>query len=644
MTMPYFPTRALIFTLLVLVLSPTHAQEVLPAQIEAIYSNPPINPNQKFESKDKKSAALKGLPNTEKFSQILLDHLAITKSSALNKSSNSNSLQSGLVRSRMTGDIQVYVQLSEISRDNLDQLISLGLDVEISSQSLKKVQGWIDPEQLDEIASEPYVQRISTPSYSYSKKGAALSQGVNLSKSDTVARLGLTGKGVKVGIVSSGANDWQSASASGDLPANVTVFGSCTKRSSDGSTGDLCSLFDSSCNEGTAMAEIIHDIAPDAELAIAAVGTSLEFVSQIERLISEFKADIIVDDLGFNFESSFYDDDIALAIAAMPKNVLFVSSAGNGGYGNYRAELIRPSIVRTGGPHPEAGSAHNFFASTQPAGTDGGTDIFHGFLIPANSATTVILKWDGRAASGRDHNTLRLRIFDRSGSIIYASAKEIQRADDAIAGLCIPNQSNSDQIYFASVETSRGPISGQPFQLQFFGRGAIEYPFSPSSIFGHPAVERVLAVGAISAGRILENTVNFYSSRGPALIYKSPDQLAFGEVGQLDETRKKPDIVSIDGVNVTGTGGFPSTFFGTSAAAPHVAGIAAQLMSVSNVVKAEDVRAALIAGAKDMEQSGFDNLSGYGLANAVAALEALKYGSPLGGVLLLLMDGDDESE
>jgi subtilisin family serine protease len=638
--MPYFHIRTLICALLFSVLSPTLAQEVLPDQIDALFLNPSIDSNNALEFKGSKPRELKAFPNSEKLSGILFNHLSSAQGGALNKSAESYQPQSSFVQSSTTGDIQVYVQVSRLDQDILDQLRSLGLEIEVSSKSLKKIQGWIDPEHLQEIAAESYVQRISTPSYSYSKKGAALSQGVNLSKSDAIARLGHTGKGVKVGIVSSGANDWQSARDSGDLPNKVTVYGSCTKRSSDGSTGDLCSLFDSSCNEGTAMAEIIHDIAPDAELAIAAVGTSLEFISQIERLITEFKADIIVDDLGFNFESSFYDDDIALAIAAMPKDVLFVSSAGNGGYGNYRAELRRPSSYSTGGPNPDIGFSHNFAAGTER----GGTDTFHGYIIPANSATTVILKWDGRPVSQVNRNTLRLKIFDQFGSLVYASAELITNAGDAIAGLCIPNQTNTEKIYFASVNTTSGPISGQPFQLQFFGRGAIEYPFSPSSIFGHPAVERVLAVGAINVNRIAENTVNFYSSRGPSFIYKVQGQFGLGATSTLDKRRKKPDIVSIDGVNVTGTGGFPSSFFGTSAAAPHVAGIAAQLMSVSNFVKAEDARAALIAGAKDMEQSGFDNLSGYGLANAVAALEALKYGSPLSGILLLLTDDEDESE
>ena len=86
-----------------------------------------------------------------------------------------------------------------------------------------------------------------------------------------------------------------------------------------------------------------------------------------------------------------------------------------------------------------------------------------------------------------------------------------------------------------------------------------------------------------------------------------------------------------------------SQFFGTSAAAPHIAGVAAQLMSVSGFVKPKDVRAALLGGARDIELPGFDYLSGYGIADAVTAKELLKFGNPIPGIFMLL-DEQKESE
>ena len=54
------------------------------------------------------------------------------------------------------------------------------------------------------------------------------------------------------------------------------------------------------------------------------------------------------------------------------------------------------------------------------------------------------------------------------------------------------------------------------------------------------------------------STIEFFSSQGPTI-----------------DGRMKPDVVGIDGVAISGAGSFGTTFFGTSAAAPHVAGIAA---------------------------------------------------------------------
>ncbi len=78
------------------------------------------------------------------------------------------------------------------------------------------------------------------------------------------------------------------------------------------------------------MAEIVHDIAPGAQLAVAAAGTSLEFIARVNDLANTFGADIIVDDIGFHREPYFEDGPVAQAVAAVKDQVVFISSAGNG--------------------------------------------------------------------------------------------------------------------------------------------------------------------------------------------------------------------------------------------------------------------------------------------------------------------------
>ena len=76
----------------------------------------------------------------------------------------------------------------------------------------------------------------------------------------------------------------------------------------------------------------------------------------------------------------------------------------------------------------------------------------------------------------------------------------------------------------------------------------------------------------------------------------------------------KPDLTAADGVSVTGSNGlFPTTFFGTSAAAPHAAAIAALIKSRPGpALTPTQIRAALMSTAIDIEAPGYDRDSGVG--------------------------------
>jgi hypothetical protein len=112
------------------------------------------------------------------------------------------------------------------------------------------------------------------------------------------------------------------------------------------------------------------------------------------------------------------------------------------------------------------------------------------------------------------------------------------------------------------------------------------------------------------------STIEFFSSRGPTL-----------------DGRLKPDVSAIDGVTITGSGGFGSPFFGTSAATPHVAGIAALLLQAapcpmagsSSSVGPDSARATLrnlIVGNAIPLGDGVPNTTfGYGRADALASAQ-----------------------
>ena len=96
---------------------------------------------------------------------------------------------------------------------------------------------------------------------------------------------------------------------------------------------------------------------------------------------------------------------------------------------------------------------------------------------------------------------------------------------------------------------------------------------------------------------------------------------------------QKPDITAADGVSVTGVGGFPSLFFGTSAAAPHAAAIAALIKGANPALTQAQIRSALTNNAIDIEGPGTDRDSGAGIVMPYAALQSL--GSPVQGKAFL---------
>src|SRR5439155_2441501 len=112
------------------------------------------------------------------------------------------------------------------------------------------------------------------------------------------------------------------------------------------------------------------------------------------------------------------------------------------------------------------------------------------------------------------------------------------------------------------------------------------------------------------------NDIAPYSSRGPT-----------------NDGRTKPDITGIDGVSVTGAGGFSNPFYGTSAAGPHIAGIAALLLQCRSSLKAGEpgdspssdratMRDALLSNAIDLGSPGVDNTYGTGRADALNSVNA----------------------
>lgn len=478
-----------------------------------------------------------------------------------------------LVRVDEQGYIQTYVYVDLFGAAERALLDSYEAVIEIVNEKLNIILAWIPFTRIMEVAQLPFVTRVTPPNYAIPRIGSETTEGDVILRANQLRVIGFDGSGVKVGVISNGADSRATAVATGDLPSNITIL--------NPGSGD----------EGTAMLEIVHDLTPGAELGFCGVSNSIEMIACVNDLAGSFGADIIVDDLGFPLEPFFQDGFVAQAVENILPNRIYASSAGNSAQKHYQGSYVDSNDGR--GSH-QIGPNNNSFEIT-------------------GSQAIVVLQWSNEFGLSGDNYDICLSSWTPA-ECASANINDVQDGDDDPIEAVIANCPSGCSLQVRL-------ISGNPQELElyvFFGNLAAEDQVAADSIFGHPAVPGVLATGAINAGDPGNDTIEPFSSRGPVTIF-FPAQ----------ETRPKPDVTAIDGVSVTGAGGFPSPFFGTSAAAPHVAGVAALLKG--GFTTADEIIDALKDTAVDLGAAGFDNTFGAGRIDALAAAQQLN--QPPNGVI-----------
>jgi subtilisin family serine protease len=479
------------------------------------------------------------------------------------------------------GSLQVYLDCSPLGSAELQKLQQAGVRIERIQMARGRVQARVDASALDTLAGFSWVRAIRTVDRAVVRAGRVTTQGDAASRADALRAQGLDGTGVVVGVISDGIDSVQDAQATNDLPdVQVPNDLRCQKGAGD---------------EGTALLEIVHDVAPGAKLLFSGPASSLDMIDTVECLV-DAGANVIVDDLGFFGEPYFEDGPVAAAVdAAVTAGVSYHSSAGN-----EAEEHVEEDFFPAAGSN---GEVHDFAA--------GGGDIFNGVVVPAGGTLTCILQWNDPFGGAADDYDLLL--FDANLNLVAESIDPQVGAQDPIELVAVVNQTNTDQL--ANVLIQR--FAGEPRHLELFclGAAALEHGTAAGSIFGHAALPSVVAVGAVDVRDPGLDDVEAFSSHGPARI----------DFPTL-ETRAKPDLVAFDGVAISNAGGFPAcppfcAFFGTSAAAPHSAGIAALLLDQNPSLTPAAVQAALTRSAVDIGPQGFDDASGFGRIDALASAE-----------------------
>ena len=490
-----------------------------------------------------------------------------------------------LVRVNARGIIQVYIYVSRWGEAEQAELENLGARIEIADETYGAVQARLPYHLLDKVAELGFITRVTAPTYGNPRSGSIQTEGDEIINAADVRALGFNGSGVKVGVISIGVVGLSSAQQSGDLPS-VSVIQTATDDA-----------------EGTAMMEIVHDIAPGATLGFCGLpsGTSLEFRNCVLALRNTFGADIIVDDIGYSSEPYFEDGLVAQTVkAATDSGVFYTSAAGNSADKHYQGLFLAASKF------PDF---HDFGRRSGAL-----SDIDVDFIIHPGQTLVVWLQWSepfGGACSDYD-----LILRDDQSNILDFSVDRQNCNDDPLEFVFYTNPFIFTTVD-AFVEIGKSSGSNRVLEM-FYSLAPLEYNVPEGSIFGHPAVPGVMAAGAVDAADPGNDNIRVFSSRGPSEIFYPARVL-----------RPKPDITGIDGVSVTGAGGFPTTFSGTSAAAPHVAGVAALLKSASPSASAMQISQAIINSAIDLGSPGFDTTFGHGRIDALAALSTYPPISPV---------------
>ncbi len=428
------------------------------------------------------------------------------------------------------------------------------------------IAGWVKETELAALALEPevvFVQAVDPPRFragSVMTEGDALHHGLQARS----APLSLDGGNIRVGVISDGITSLAAAQTSGDLPTSVTVL--------NPGSGD----------EGTAMLEIIHDMAPGADLYFAASGADQTSFGNAVAALHGQGCDIICDDVGWYTDPFFEHSPTGMLIGNLQsmRDYLHVSAAGND------AQLHHQQVFTDTFPSP---------------GGDGWHDPYLLVSMPPGSVLDVFMQWKEPLASTTVQSDYDLYISDYNTQAILAQSLTYNKVGEFIR---YPNNTGGTIIAAVYVYRQSGTLN---HDIEIFiepQNGAVQYTNSTSAvdaIFGHPGYGSVLSVVATDVANPAQ--IEWFSSQGPFSIIAPP---------LLQPA--KPNLAAADGVSISGAGGFATPFSGTSAAAPHVAGVLALAWSRSPGIPAAILRnpPTLQQASTDLGTPGFDNVFGWG--------------------------------
>ncbi len=602
-----------------------------------------------------------------------------------------------------------YVAVDAVTRGDAQALKAAlsGLGMQRPTAYLNDVGGWLPVSALNAAAALPQLHSIRASMWR-AHSGAVTTQGDYVQGSAAArTNAGVDGTGITVGILSDSydcykvyastgvpasgnqgyaPNGFMATAAddiaSGDLPAaaNINILEEGGTGTDLGTCGYSQQYFLPDGDEGRAMMQVVHDVAPGAKLAFhTAANTEADFAQGIQDLKTA-GAKVIADDVSYFDEPFFQDGLVAQAVNSVnAAGVAYFSAAGNSGTNGY--DNTAPAFA-TASTSPAGEMLLNF--DTTGATTTTGLAVNIPQLEPGQFIA-VILQWDqpyvtGAPGSPGASSQMDLCITGSASGLVSApqnpndpNGGNVTNLDNATQVCTGANNTGTDpyQILILGFPASAASGSACPqgdtasfcsdaqqivIQVGLAGGAAphrvkvaiddngsgVTYPvggITPNggTLQGHPSATGAMAVGAAfwyntTVCGDATNELESYSAKGgdPILFDSTGTALA------TPEMRQKPDIVGPDGgdntflgFSITGGGsgqcsddGNHPNFFGTSAATPHVAAVAALMLQKNPSLTPTEIYNAMRSSTAPMTGTSTapDNMSGYGFIKADAAL------------------------
>jgi hypothetical protein len=488
---------------------------------------------------------------------------------------------------------QVEVDVHYQATAPINALKALGAKIEANVPALATVELFVAPTQLAQAARLPGVVRIAFPHYTFPNGiGNAVGAGAHNSTVDAQAKqimhvdelrqaIKTSGKAANVLVFSNGADHISDAAKAGVLPRTKTIW--------------VDPKVTGSGDEGTAMLEIVHAIAPNAELGFCGPTTAVQDFRCLNDEAAQFHATIIVSDLDTAGEDAYHGTGAYLKayrefLGAYP-DLVYIHGAGNTAETFFEGPYTPSAGPRTIDGHKYR-SVEDFGLATGKA-----SDTDNTFSLPPGENAAIQMQWKDSWTNPSQQYALYL--LDSAGNVL-ASADTQQHPVRIIQ---YKNKGSDAQTVDLVVACNSGTCDKHFFVKDYPNANVrFEYdtPEASADVIG--TLDGVYTVGAVSV--TAPTKIEPYSARGPALsdgsiqpAFVAPDCVAYVSVGKFNDPQ----------------------FCGTSAAAPQVAGVLALLESSPLPGGVQ----ALINGAVDLGASGQDNTYGYGRIDAKAAEASL---------------------